>query len=379
MNPFHKFAAKVLAGLSIVVLAVAEPSQAAVDADAKIVHLRKSCLENAVEIANCFTGPGALVGWMGTASTSGNLVIKVGPGAFGFFDPRGTGKNNFSVQGSGPAQTSFTGMSFQDQFGVHVQDLTVNNWFPAPVYWFGKGSSTWVNVHLNGALYAWTETGCSGVLTNADRPKHYWFSSKITSSGTGYLASCSENWFFGTEITAKGPGHANALWAFNMYSYAGTGVVPEVHVYGGVIRAIGIPGVIYPSGVIAASVSGGGMFHAHGTGIDVISPEANTVTALAAASNAEIHASGVGYVLETAAGGTARRISNNGGHVHAPYLWEHIPDPATAPNFTSANGADQTTVTVGTSDGHPHTAVYSSTCPANARWYDQVDKVCRGQ
>ena len=78
------------------------------------------------------------------------------------------------------------------------------------------------------------------------------------------------------------------------------------------------------------------------------------------------------------------RISNNGGHVHAPYLWQHVPDtddnPSTVDtNFASVNGADQTTMTVGPSDGHPHTAVYSSSCPFNARWYDQVDKVCRGQ
>lgn len=48
-------------------------------------------------------------------------------------------------------------------------------------------------------------------------------------------------------------------------------------------------------------------------------------------------------------------------------------------NYFSVNGADQTFVKVGTSDGHPHPAVYGDACPAASRWYDTVDQVCRSQ
>jgi hypothetical protein len=63
-------------------------------------------------------------------------------------------------------------------------------------------------------------------------------------------------------------------------------------------------------------------------------------------------------------------------------MWGGVPDtdgdPATVDtNFFSTNGADQATVFSGTSDGFPHPAVYSDSCPGSARWYDTVDKVCR--
>jgi hypothetical protein len=130
--------------------------------------------------------------------------------------------------------------------------------------------------------------------------------------------------------------------------------------------------------LLAATASGGGTVHIHGTGIDVISDAPNAITVLRADPTGTIHANSSAYNLSAVSGSTVTRIGGSG-HIHAPYLWEHVPDAIEIPNFQSANGADQTTVTVGTSDGHPHTAVYSSTCPTTARWYDQVDKVCRSQ
>lgn len=102
--------------------------------------------------------------------------------------------------------------------------------------------------------------------------------------------------------------------------------------------------------------------------------EPRNIVVLSAATGGTIHANGSSYNLSTV-GGTVTRVVNNGGHIHAPYLWEHIPDPATVPNFTSVTGADMTTVTTGTSDGQPHLLIYSTNCAS--KWYDSVDKACR--
>ena len=73
------------------------------------------------------------------------------------------------------------------------------------------------------------------------------------------------------------------------------------------------------------------------------------------------------------------QLNNNGGtgHIHAPYQWQHLPDPTTAPNFTSVTGADTTTVkVVSPVDGlqHPHPVVYDTNCAS--KWYDTADKAC---
>ena len=151
----------------------------------------------------------------------------------------------------------------------------------------------------------------------------------------------------------------------------------EIHVYGSVLRAL-VDGDTRDN--LSAAFARGGKIHIHGTGIDVISNTGKNITALSVDTNGEIHANQSSFFLSSGSGAKVTRINNMGGHIHAPYLWEHIPNPSTVPNFVSANGADMSVVTTGTSDGHPHTVIYSTTCasisPA-AAWWDAVDKVCR--
>jgi hypothetical protein len=263
------------------------------------------------------------------------------------------------------------------------QDLTIGP-VGGGIWWTGQGTSTWQNVNLLHTGYGWNEvSSCSG---SGERGKHYWFSSRIVGSEDAgisrpYTSRCAEDWLIGSEITINPV--ANIL--YDAFALRAIGTDSEIHFYGGVLRALAGPGITVPNfgsgsgGLVAAVAEAGGQIHIHGTGIDVLSSDGNPVSALGALNGGSIHANASSYNLATGAGGSVVRINNQGGHIHAPYLWEHVPDPATIPNFASANGADQTTVTVGTSDGHPHTAVYSSTCPSNARWYDQVDKICRSQ
>jgi hypothetical protein len=248
------------------------------------------------------------------------------------------------------------------------------------VVWNGGGSSTWNNVDVFVTARGWTES-CGG----GPRGNHYWFGSRIVvddaaQTAQGYVASCAESWFFGSEITVNIDCSNGATQGADALNVTGPG---EVHLYGSVVRIVASCSTQAGYKLNAATAKNGGNIHIHGTGIDVLSDASNNIAALNAASDGSIHVNGSAYNLYTYAG-TATRIVNNGGHVHAPYLWEHIPDsdddPNTAANFASANGADMTTVTTGTLDSHPHMVVYSATCAAVSAatpWWDAVDRVCR--
>jgi len=149
---------------------------------------------------------------------------------------------------------------------------------------------------------------------------------------------------------------------------AGAGII---HVYGSSLRTF-----IDGSGSAAAALAKtGGEIHIHGTGIDLISQTGQDVIALKASNGGVIHADVTAYNPRTT--GTVTRIANNGGHIHAPYIWQHI--PTTITDLVSVDGVDQTVVMV---NGYPHTAIYSAQCKIDtnnlAAWYDTVDKVCRG-
>jgi hypothetical protein len=324
------------------------------------------------------------------------LTVEIGPGTFGNIGLNCGGTwGNITFRGAGRKSTIIgTGsgaysLNLLNCISMTFQDMTIG---PMPggfggINWQGTGKSVWQNIDFFSAqTYGWQDVTWN-CPTNT-RGAHYWFNSRIVSTSNQgaarpYISRCAEDWFFGSEITANpgtSVGDAFVLRAISDRS--------EIHYYGGVLRLItgaGITGYGYDptefTGMAIALAEGGGEIHIHGTGIDILSTEGNPVIGLAANNGGEIHANGSAYFIKNGSTGSVTRLDNDSGsgHVHAPYLWEHVPSPATIPNFTSLSGADQTTVTVGTSDGHPHTAVYSSTCPANAGWYDTTDKVCRSQ
>lgn len=378
MNLLRIFPAVALIGC----LAFSSSASAVIDNNAPVVKLRTTCQEGAITLDNCFTNMGTLIGWItGTRipTSAKPLSVEIGPGTFDGFNLSGVG--DISFRGAGLDKTTIgrvgqAAINIANSNRLAFQDLKVTGGFPAPVYWTGGGSSTWTNVHLAGTLYAWTETGCN---TTTGRAKHYWFNSRFTSMGKGFLAACSENWFFGSEIAVEGPGlgGVKGLLVFGQPSF---GISPEAHLYGSTIRVKPDPGTSFStpaagsecSGVVAVCAGLNGSIHIHGTGIDVIGNEMpNDVAALVAGDGGEIHANQSAFNMSTAAGGKVIRILNGGGHIHAPYLWEHIP----ASPLESVTGADITTVTTGTSDGHPHMVIYDTTCAS--KWYDTVDKACR--
>lgn len=351
---------------------------AVIDSNAPVVKLRDlangGCIEAGVDLNNCFTSITTLNSWVSstrkpTATTP--LLVEIGPGKFlgqftcdkasyaGYVTLQGTGMLNTVIEaGSFPVSTiECVQMRFSDMTLRNTQNLFgVRN--------FG-GSTFWDNVHIDGLGYAWFDSPSACATTGGT---HYWFNSKITSrteagSSTAYFNACDESWLFGSEITANATisGGQNRTVAV----YGG-----EVHVYGSVIRSLSGSGIT-TSSAVAAVADGTGKVHIHGTGVDVISTDANNISALSASNGGEIHANVSSYNLSTGGSGTVTRISNTGGHVHASYLWQ---EHSTPPNIISQDGADTAVVTSPTG-GTPRFVIYSTACPS--KWFDVGSNTCR--
>lgn len=351
---------------------------AAVDTNAAVVQLRKSCQEVSGTLNNCFTNLATLNSWIWNIrnpqpSAAAPLLVEIGPGVFtgqfnctnkGYVTLRGTGMQNTIIEGANGGDETVP-IATTNCVNLTFSHMTLRNIVGVYATQSLGGSTYWDNVEIDALGYAWIDSltyQCIGV------GKHYWFNSRIIartafSLTKAYYNVCDESWFFGSEITAVGS--AGSTSVVSVFAHGG-----EVHIYGSVIRAMTNANVVISELVAAQSINNA-KIHIHGTGIDVISPAANNIVALKASNSSEIHANASSYNLSTGAGGSVKRLSkNNDGHIHAPYLWEHIP---TAPNFTSLTGADMATIT-NTSDNHPHLVIYDSSC--TNKWFDTTTNAC---
>ncbi|MEQ1661327.1 MAG: hypothetical protein ABL877_01385 [Thiobacillus sp.] len=352
---------------------------AVIDANAPVVKLRDpangGCTEAGVALHNCFTSLPTLNTWVSNTrkpTAVKPLFVDIGPGKFvgtfgcsvsnyaGYVTLQGAGMKNTVIEnGSSPVSTTrcvqmrFSDMTLRNTGNLFgVQNL--------------GGSTFWDNVEIDGLGYAWFDT--PGGCPTTPRGSHYWFNSKITSrsaanSTTSYYNACDESWFFGSEITATGTATGAQITPIR----AAGG---EVHVYGSVIRAISGAGIA-SSGMVAVTSFDSAEVHIHGTGIDVLSTEANNITALSSSNGGKIHADGAAYNLKTGSGGSITRVNGEGHDVHAPYLWS---GHATPPNITSQDGADTAVVTSETG-GTPRLVIYSTAC--SSKWFDVGSNACR--
>jgi hypothetical protein len=345
-----------------------------VAADAAVVYLRVSCIEGSspqVTLNNCFDGSSGvsdLTTWisgMRQPTASSPLVVEVGPGSYARIVCGNWGYTTF--RGAGRAQTVFTSAGSTGALSassgcteVEFQHLTLkaSGFLSRGVAWNTNGNSRWLDVDVVGQMYGWYDTGGG---------KHYWNSSRIISTGfpgafSKAYKTVGENWFFGSELHAQATDQIVDVIALEQQ-----GSLSDTHFYGSVVR---VDASASADNLTALAVSGGSA-HVHGTGIDVVSSAPNnSVVALRIGNGASVHANGTAYNLSPGSGGTVTRIVNNGGHVHAPYLWEEHPTP---PNITSVDGADMAVVT--TSGGTPKFVIYSETC--SSKWYDVGANACR--
>jgi len=370
---------------------------AAIDDNASVVNLRISCLDgDGSTLNNCFTGMTTLQNWVDNVRPNPNdvLSIEIGPGTWNTpftcnsgrnITLRGSGRENTIINTTGPALLLFSDCN------INVQDIKIVGTLNAiTVTGGGVGVTTWTNVDVEGLGYGWSE-GCSA----GNQSKHFWFSSRIRTKTAFGLArsysTCSENWFFGSEITTIATESNTEAVALVM---AGS----ETHVYGSVVRAISEPGVTLEPASASGAKTVKGMvtvaaydseIHIHGTGIDLISAEPNDVIALLAADPASmVHTNASSFSLSTGQGGKITRIKNDyNADVSSPFMWKQSEEPPT--NFVSQNGADMIVETKCDSTGcHPiptqnetHLLIYNDSCnyADHGPWFDVVTGKCRGQ
>ncbi len=386
--------------LSAIYMLSVNSAHAIIDNAASSIQLRTTCIDAAGNTINdCFDDPTALMTWIKQTrkpSLNDTLVVEIAPGNYQRIQWLcSAGEGHVSFRGAGRGRTVFTdnailgnAMTFQNCENLTFDSMTVNARFIS-VVWAGSGTSTWTDVELIAGYSTWYETQegqfTVGSVCTIDQPKneHKFFSSTLmtknsTIGSTIYLNNCGITWFYGSELILDA---TTASFSGTPVGVKSAGEGHEVHLYGSNIRLnAGSSSAV--AGLTAFESKAGASVHIHGTGIDVISDKAIPVTALQAENNGAIHAAESAYVFKTMPGGTVTRINNNGGIVHAPHTWMSVPDtdnnPATIDtNFITMNAADKTVVTSNTSDGFPHPAIYTNSCPSSARWYDIVDKTCR--
>ena len=380
----------VLSGIAFISFFFSLTTSAAtvIDNNAPIVSLRTTCTEagGSVFINNCFTDLATLTNWIFNVrnpapSVDSPVLVEIGPGQFngsflcsdsGYVTLRGSGMQSTIINAAiyPVAITNCKNMTFMNMT-LKTASLGVQG---------GGSVSFWHDVEIDaGGFYAWFDSGANGACYGP-KGKHYWFNSRITGRGTSpgstaYQSACDESWFFGSEITKVASGTAGSEYAVTSLKKRG-----ETHIYGGVVRVIS-QGTASATTLVAIHAENTGIVHVHGTGIDAIGSGANPVVALSAITNGEIHGNQAAYNLSTGAGGTVTRILNNGGHVHAPYVWQEHPQP---PSINSQNGADMIVQTGCAANGcqnagtETHLLIYNTNCTGTGGpWFDVVTRACR--
>jgi hypothetical protein len=357
---------------SLVCLFLSSAAYAVNDPNAAVIQLRDpnngGCVEAGQTLNNCVAASGGVN--FANLSGASSFLVEIGPGTFGQMVCGSTGISNsrkISIRGAGIDKTTLASLTLvKDCTNVSFADMTIGGTgIVYAVVVLNPGTfTTWTNVKLAGP---WQEY-CAG---STGTGKHYWFGSQIIMPVGGYYqVNCDESWFYGSEITSKGP-----ITSMDVIPLRVSGA--EAHVYGSVIRALGMgtgaPSELYSLTAVSAT---GGKVHIHGTGIDVLAMNGApaNITALSAANGAEIHADVSSYNLSTGTGGTVTRIlkdANPSTHVHAPYQWQHLPSFP----LVSVSGADVTTEMVG---ADINMLVYNSQCTGSGGpWYNVALRACR--
>lgn len=376
---------KIFYTVSFVVAFLTLLPQSAIATPAHTIYLRSDCTENGTTVPNCYTTLGQVTNALASINpdASNPLLVEIGPGSF----PGAFQCNNVShvtLHGAGRSNTILGSLSSSNNFKlVNCDHLNVSSLQIQGTYylieWQGTGISTWTDVDVVGAGIGWYDS--SSTSCNSAETKHQWYSSRFEvhpylTQSAAYVANCGSHWFYGSELvstTQTLSGVAFPASGTNDVIRASTNA--EVHVYGSVLRVLaptdttGTPSANHFKIVDSAD---GAVVHIHGTGMDAESALALNITALTASNGGYIHAISDSYHLKTANGTITRVLNGDGnGNINAPYNWQTMPD---APDIISINGYDTVTVT-NTTDGFPHSVVYSSAC--SSHWYDTATHACR--
>jgi hypothetical protein len=396
----------------------------------EVAYLRKDCSSQ----VNCATTFQEMLDWTWNTRSpieSNPLLIDIGTGVFelkstldgndlplqfcknnGFVTLRGSGRDNTVISGGGASYglafdigtkyravlgvTDCTNLSFQDltirATGESLAGVNVHH----GIVWRGAGISTWTNVAVEASMYGWVDT-CTAANTQG---KHFWFSSKISSSGAyyniAYASTCGINTFYGGElIVFKAP---NITTSGTLVGVIAQGSLGNIDIYGSLVRAVNsadssatyggfIPNSSIFSGHGGMLAKNQGSIHMHG---GIVSVKSDTLAnsslfGVAVEGGGQIHTPDTAFGLKPSGTGSATRVINNGGSLNSPFQW---PSSINPPAINTETGADTFVETdcdnAGDCSGnslnpmHPHMMIYDASCNAGANpWFDIATNACR--
>lgn len=367
---------------------------------AEVVRLRQtSCGTD----TDCFTDINALLDWtwnvrMHTATTP--LLIDAGPGTFQITRGYCASGGNVTLRGSGRNNTTITATSNNGLGAINIdtctnlsfQDLTINsgvNVF-ATVFWNGGGNSSWNNVTLASASYAWYDARNQGGCAPALAGKHDFFASTlvVNNSGVGsavYRTECGDTSFWGSTLVQN---FSQSTLPGTLLGIQASSAGGMVHLYGSNVKILSkASSVAQATTLIGLQTDGNGaVIHIHGGEVSVRSEGTATVSVVGANSvgtGSLVHGHQNNWGLLSSGGGTATRLAiSSSGSAQAPFEWTPGTQP---PGIISLDGQDRFVETdcpqtggcqtVGT---YPHTMIYRSSCATSGPWFDTVTNQCRG-
>lgn len=348
------------------------------DANTRIVSLLTTCVPGGVDenTENCFGTSADLVNWIRNVRASGNpLLVNIGPGTFG---PIICDYSDVTFRGSGRSNTvisnefwPFSMVLVAGCDSLNVEDLMISSTGTYAIS-SPKSStlhSSWINVEIKATGYGWYDDIGE---TCSSQGENYFLSSRISVTpkqgvARAFTAACSKNWVFGTEIATRvdssivsGTENQN-IYTLGAYKNA------EIHMFGSNLRTIS-DSTLSGDALNVVVASDQSILNIQGTGIDVISPNTNSITVLFADTNASIDANSAAYAIQHP--GTTTRLSGVG-NISAPYLWQ----PGAPPNIISRTGAD---IFVDSTLQPPEMFIYSANCNGvGGPWASATTGNCR--
>lgn len=397
-----------LASLALCSAGVFAPraSFAAPPNDARSVSLMADCTQSFVggtqlDPENCFETMASLQSWIqGRGASAQPLVVDIGPGTFGAYTCtnqttgitfRGSGSERTLIQ-EWSTNVNAHAMVLSNCSEVEFQHLKIEGRHKA-ISWHGSGRSRWFGVEVVGRDYVWSEyDGIWGTCGQSGGPTpsvHWsWDSRWIrvphiagdhAGSGYNWVATCSRNLFYGSEIASDRNGFVIAFGG-------------DIRLYGSVIRIVagaGLSGEV--SGVISGSPDpgvSGGTTHMHGTIVVADGSAGTDVNAIGIRTydGSVVHTLDTSFKLVAKGSGYAARLESSGGTVEAPSLLApstDVPAAGGTGGYWSLHGQDLYVETDCASDGdcdgagtQTHLMVYNESCADN--WFNTTTRACRG-
>lgn len=318
-----------------------------------VVQLRKDCSSTNTTLLNCADNMSEMLNWVWNTrkpTSTTPLMIDAGPGEYsdfscqyrGYVTVRGSGRENTAINNSAPTNNGGAAVRVDNCTNLAFQDLLIKG-DDFGIQWWNGGSSTYTNVRVIAGRFGWWDYSALG-----SKSLHYWFSSKLESSGEFSEAAAlfnygAEHWFYGGEITFI-PKYLGGRSGAVVLGNTGSNT-PNVRIFGTAIRAIAPAGVTLGSPLIAVLVQNGtlhmhsGIINVNATAAADTSLDAYAISNQVTGSQRAVHTNETAFIVNAKGIGSAKRIAGFPNSTGSPYLWPADTSPPSAISVKS--GSDQ--------------------------------------